>query len=167
MKKSLTILLFLFSAMAHASPVTWTLENVLFEDGGTAYGSYTYDADINAFTNLSITTTTGSIISLGQTYTTGCYYIYCGDLDDTVAAGILGSFAPIFGFVLDGPMTNNGGSHQLLIGPCQLSCEFEEDGETFRNVISGSVSAVPIPAAVWLFGSALAGLGWLRRRQTA
>jgi hypothetical protein len=30
-----------------------------------------------------------------------------------------------------------------------------------------SASIVPIPAAVWLFGSALAGLGWLRRRQTA
>ena len=29
-----------------------------------------------------------------------------------------------------------------------------------------SVSMVPIPAAVWLFGSALAGLGWLRRKQT-
>jgi hypothetical protein len=29
-----------------------------------------------------------------------------------------------------------------------------------------TVSAVPIPAAVWLFGSALAGLGWFRRKQT-
>ena len=28
------------------------------------------------------------------------------------------------------------------------------------------LEAVPIPASVWLFGSALAGLGWLRRRQT-
>ena len=27
--------------------------------------------------------------------------------------------------------------------------------------------AVPIPAAVWLFGSALAGLGWMRRKHTA
>jgi hypothetical protein len=26
-------------------------------------------------------------------------------------------------------------------------------------------SAVPIPAAAWLFGSALAGLGWMRRKQ--
>lgn len=26
------------------------------------------------------------------------------------------------------------------------------------------VSAVPVPAAVWLFGSALAGLGWMRRK---
>jgi len=29
------------------------------------------------------------------------------------------------------------------------------------------VSAVPVPAAAWLFGSALAGLGWIRRKQTA
>ncbi|MGI9291616.1 MAG: VPLPA-CTERM sorting domain-containing protein, partial [Gammaproteobacteria bacterium] len=28
-----------------------------------------------------------------------------------------------------------------------------------------TLSRVPVPAAVWLFGSALAGLGWLRRRQ--
>jgi hypothetical protein len=29
------------------------------------------------------------------------------------------------------------------------------------------VSAVPVPAAVWLFGSALAGLGFMRRNSTA
>jgi len=28
------------------------------------------------------------------------------------------------------------------------------------------VSSIPIPAAFWLFGSALAGLGWMRRKQT-
>jgi hypothetical protein len=27
------------------------------------------------------------------------------------------------------------------------------------------LQAVPVPAAVWLFGSALAGLGWIRRKQ--
>jgi hypothetical protein len=27
-----------------------------------------------------------------------------------------------------------------------------------------ALNAVPVPAAVWLFGSALAGLGWMRRR---
>jgi hypothetical protein len=28
-----------------------------------------------------------------------------------------------------------------------------------------AVSTVPVPAAVWLFGSALMGLGWFRRKQ--
>ena len=28
------------------------------------------------------------------------------------------------------------------------------------------ISVIPVPAAVWLFGSALAGLGWVRRKQT-
>jgi hypothetical protein len=37
------------------------------------------------------------------------------------------------------------------------------DGVVIDNI---TVSAVPIPAAVWLFGSALAGLGWMRRKPT-
>jgi hypothetical protein len=31
---------------------------------------------------------------------------------------------------------------------------------------AAGMTVVPIPAAVWLFGSALAGLGWIRRKQT-
>jgi hypothetical protein len=35
------------------------------------------------------------------------------------------------------------------------------------TVTPGAVSAIPIPAAAWLFASALGGLGWFRRKQTA
>ena len=39
------------------------------------------------------------------------------------------------------------------------------------NATTGSflvrTSVVPIPAAVWLFGSALAGLGWYKRKSVA
>jgi hypothetical protein len=38
-------------------------------------------------------------------------------------------------------------------------------GGSIDNIVVGA--AVPVPAAVWLFGSALAGLGWMRRKQTA
>jgi hypothetical protein len=37
------------------------------------------------------------------------------------------------------------------------------DGGAF-NAASWSIQAVPVPAAVWLFGSALAAIGFLRRR---
>jgi hypothetical protein len=46
-----------------------------------------------------------------------------------------------------------------------------EEGDVSYDIenaqLSFTASAVPIPAAVWLFGSALAGLGWMRRRKTA
>jgi len=38
-------------------------------------------------------------------------------------------------------------------------------GQLLDNVVVSSV--VPIPAAVWLFGSALAGLGWMRQKKTS
>jgi len=40
------------------------------------------------------------------------------------------------------------------------------DGNPSMALDNIVVSAVPVPAAVWLFGSALAGLGWMRRKQT-
>ncbi len=39
-------------------------------------------------------------------------------------------------------------------------------GQT-TSVEIDAVGVVPLPAAVWLFGSALGLLGWVRRRQTA
>jgi hypothetical protein len=43
------------------------------------------------------------------------------------------------------------------------------DGPAFAgHVVVDNIavgSAVPVPAAVWLFGSAIAGLCWLRRKQ--
>lgn len=49
-----------------------------------------------------------------------------------------------------------------------LQAYTDANGETawIQKKITLSISEVPVPAAVWLFGSALAGLGWLRRRQT-
>lgn len=42
---------------------------------------------------------------------------------------------------------------------------FSEASMELDNIVVGA--AVPVPAAVWLFGSALGALGWVRRRKTA
>ena len=39
-------------------------------------------------------------------------------------------------------------------------------GATQALVIDGQFTFIPVPAAVWLFGSALGLLGWLKRRST-
>lgn len=50
----------------------------------------------------------------------------------------------------------------LLPGAYSLKI-YGDDGAAY----SGTISAVPLPAAAWLFGSALLGLGALRRKQKA
>jgi hypothetical protein len=60
-----------------------------------------------------------------------------------------------------------------VTGPFLGAAKFGSTGEcvvvneecTYEN--SAWVAAVPVPAAVWLFGSALAGLGFARRRKAA
>lgn len=40
-------------------------------------------------------------------------------------------------------------------------------GPISSNLVTGDITFVPVPAAVWLFGSALGLLGWVRRRMAA
>ena len=60
---------------------------------------------------------------------------------------------------------NAGNTYQLFI-----RTNFSE-GDTYRYYaeadFGGTITTVPVPAAIWLFGSALAGLGWLRGKQAA
>ena len=44
------------SAVANGVPLIWYLSGVEFTDGGTASGSFTYDADSNTYSNINITT---------------------------------------------------------------------------------------------------------------
>ncbi|MDG1462772.1 MAG: VPLPA-CTERM sorting domain-containing protein [Gammaproteobacteria bacterium] len=52
------------------------------------------------------------------------------------------------------------------------SVRFRAEGNQFGPGFASAaidnivINAVPVPAAFWLFGSALAGLGWMRRKQT-
>ena len=67
---------------AKAAPVLWTLNNVTFDDGGTATGSFIFDADAGTacstssspcgmFYDVNIMTTGGSALS-GATYSVVC-----------------------------------------------------------------------------------------------
>ena len=50
-----------FVVPAHAAVITYTLEDVIFDDGGTASGSFDFDTSTNTFSNISIISTAGSL----------------------------------------------------------------------------------------------------------
>src|SRR5262245_41171323 len=56
------------STAARADLVTFTLSNVLFDDGGSASGSFTYDTIAVKITSENITTTAAGLFP-GRTYT--------------------------------------------------------------------------------------------------
>jgi hypothetical protein len=83
-----------------------------------------------------------------------------GTLTETIA---LASWSGMQSVILSGAWTNLESvsfSTDVINYHC---CSASFDG-VIDNIV---VTAVPVPAAAWLFGSALAGLGWIRRKQAA
>ncbi|MDB4307753.1 VPLPA-CTERM sorting domain-containing protein [Gammaproteobacteria bacterium] len=167
-----------------AVPVTWTLNNVVYDDGGIVTGSFDYDAEFEFYSNINIQSpehwegdwfwAEQSFIDVGQYgpaatetrfHNPGCGY--CENDPDTVIT-----------FKFATALTNSGGTVSLIPNVSFLSPGFAEPGGPFwglpdmssgmdRKIVSGTISTVPIPAAAWLFGSTLVGLGWMRRKQLA
>ena len=84
-----------------------------------------------------------------------------------------GATVEIFGYdtsasVLSRTVPIETGSFQTItFDPAWANLERLEmfnDGSAVLSLDNIAINVVPIPAAVWLFGSALAGLGWLRRK---
>lgn len=50
----LAISALLFSTAAYSTPIKWTLENVLFENGNSLAGSFIYDADTDLFSSVNV-----------------------------------------------------------------------------------------------------------------
>jgi hypothetical protein len=178
MKNLMVIVALLVSAITNAAPVTWTLNNYVFDDGGTASGSFVMDSVSKEITAANIVTSSGSAFA-GESY------------DATVAEydGIVGrdsfpGFVQFFSDNLPGRTNEtvfvltihtgfdfSGGTY--LTGAGEFRCNAEiycaTDNVILREApaLEGFITSVPVPAAVWLFGSALAGLGWMRRKQVA
>ena len=172
--RAIFLVIGLFSSVAAlAVPVEWTLQNVAFTDGGTAFGSFIYDADTNIYSGIDITTTSGTILS-GTVYkfsnpnvSSSASIIQFLDTEGDLTG------ARFFGLIPASALTNellSTSINTLDTGEYICSSSTCEGGVGQRPVVSGhltSGSVVPIPAAAWLFGSALAGLGVLRRRVNA
>jgi len=169
------VLLLGWMSSVQAIPIQWTLTDVLFEDGGTATGLFNYDADTNAYSSISIVTTDALLAPLA-TFTT----LLGGSATD--AALVTGGgdqtgqpFLQLLYFQF--PLTNAGGTLYFIDpffpaassfdGTClNATCTSVDYGRIMVDggIIGSAAPVIPVPAAAWLFGSALLAAGALRRR---
>jgi hypothetical protein len=158
---------------ARAGDIDYVLQNVTFDDGGTASGSFTVDPSSGAIQTLSITTTGGSTLP-GYSYsypgglTLGQPAFFASSPDPTLSFELLMPPFPDDTIVLqlqfENPLTG-GGVDPIVVG---AGVSYECNNCTpFREVTGGDIAAVPEPLSITLLGSGLVGLGVARRRRGA
>ncbi|MEZ5894401.1 MAG: VPLPA-CTERM sorting domain-containing protein [Parvularculaceae bacterium] len=164
-------------APAGATPVTWTLADAVFSDGGTASGTFIYDADANVYSNVDIVTTAGSKQSGAEYHLLPSLFAFSATRFGAVpVASPALSGKTIFSITWASALTNDGGIVGILTGSpsgegvcSNFNCSiFTGFGGGARNFVSGyatTASEVPLPAALPLFFAGFAGLGAASRRQ--
>jgi hypothetical protein len=158
---------------ARAAAITWTLQSVAFTDGGTASGSFAYDASSNVYTNINIATTaTGGIpATLFQFKSVFGTAPSVGVFLDSGAANLTGFHDLTLRFATD--LTNAGGTSALLLsnGSFETTCSNAMCGSvtaptsyiTAGRVTTGG-AATPEPATLSLIPLGLAAIYAARRR---
>jgi hypothetical protein len=172
----------LMASASWGAALTWTLNDVTFDDGASAVGTFDFDATTSNYSNIAITVTGftnsqayGPLGSNPYTYSNPVILGFSTDgrlvfIEEFVtsdpASDCLNSCQRTMLVEFAAPLTALGGS--ISIDPNVVSSESLENGieSDTHNIVGGSISAspVPVPAAAWLFGSALGLFGWLRHR---
>ncbi len=161
---------------ASAVPLLWTLDNVSFVGGGSASGSFIFDAQTGNYSDALVTTegpVSGDLIFdlVGSGSADGVSLFRNADAPDF-------SGSPTLRLLFVAPLTDAGGIIDLelnnfvagLAGCVDADCTFITaggDGEfASGTVFSQSIAQVPEPGSLALFGAPLLSLFWLRRRKT-
>jgi len=160
---------------ARADSVTWTFTDVTMADGGTASGSFIYDAADNSVTSIIITTTAGTESS-GATYRAldpgyGPYPFDMAFVIDPSLPDYTGTPALEFETIGNVPLTNAGGVIPIDVNEFTCTDAICNTADEVRGSIDGAelVGVVNTPEGssilflvLGLVG--LIGVGAARRR---
>jgi hypothetical protein len=145
---------------AQAVPITYHLQDVSFDDGTNATGSFAYDADTGRASDWNIRTFDGTLSAF--TYNSGSVFsnlFYNNSLLFYPAGG-----GRYLNFTFDSALTNAGGTYALRGDRMSYECN---NCGTARYIDGGSVSSAEVPEPATAFLMLPAALGFVAARRRA
>jgi hypothetical protein len=187
------LVLTIWANTASAVPVRWQFQDVLFSDGASLTGSFIFDTDAPTYpvpdspdqvdgyssVNISANASERFLFEWQADYAEECKSEDCGysganRLYTVPVSGDCGFETTVcqrnLGIQFDRSL-NSTGSPIAVSGYEYYDVRTPGGGTNWgdRRIVSGYVigTVVPLPAAIWAFGSGLVALGWMRRRNSA
>ena len=147
-------------ATCASAQTTWTLEDVTFNDGNTAVGSFSLNAALTSSTLISLTVS-GSTTTAGEArdFTANTIAVTPAGSPTQVDFAYDPGFNPYLDLYFATPLTNAGGVVQLSVGYDCIS------GLCGSLVTGELIGVTPEPGSMLLFGTGLLGAGFVMRRR--
>lgn len=180
----LLVMLLGFSPAAFGDGVKWVLSNVTYGDGGTASGSFVYDAATNTLSDVNIVTTAGTLFG-GATYIAVDPGFGPFAFDFAVVSKTSGNLTGAAGLELEFylnqnymndsrvppvNLTNAGGTIPVDLNEWVCGNAKCSDGDNVRGSNAGGWvigTPIPEPGTGLLLAAGLAGLALLAARKAA
>ncbi len=157
------------SGLAQALTQTYILDNVFLNSTQQMTGTFVWNYDVGDFEGGSVSSSEFNI----PTYTEAYYGLYTisYDIKKSIEFSLVGNFHDRdfnISLVFANPLTPTSSA---LLDTVESKWAISPTLGAGGHIRSGSImpvtSAVPIPPAIWLFGSGLLGLIGLYKRETA
>lgn len=150
------------SLSAQAAPITWTLDNVTFTDGGTATGSFTIDAAAKTWSAFDIVTAGPALSGFNYNPTnSGLYFNGFGPNSFTIMPGD-GHRYITFSFL---EALNETGNTRVILTDSSWECMNCSPWRYMSGSVTSLAADVPEPGTVAMFLPALGLVGWMSRRR--